>query len=366
VRYSAVGFDFHIVNQAYVASHNIWLRLTRRAVFLIEFSVFCSGGYKIRTFVRRNLRATEPGDGPAFGRPIVRVNLRSTRLCAARGGPSSRVQPTAYAILSNLRFGIRLAAIDPRIGHESEKGYVMKTCCVTIAIALFCVGCTTTPGYVSNSNLVEPLRPYVREVVASLKEVSSDRKALLDQVAATAFELLSNGRDANLTFICTHNSRRSHMSQIWAQTAACYYRLEHVYAFSGGTETTACNCRTVSVMRRAGFSIVKTTEGGNPIYLIQYSDNHPTIRAYSKLYNADGNPKQGFIALMTCSHADKKCPVVEGAIARYAIHYVDPKLCDDTPDEPAAYNERCREIAREMFYIMSQTRNRADGRAMKP
>jgi arsenate reductase len=90
-------------------------------------------------------------------------------------------------------------------------------------------------------------------------------------------------------------------------------------------------------MRRAGLSIVKRTEGTNPIYFVQYSEDQPPIGAYSKLYNGAGNPKEGFIALMTCSQAYKKCPVVEGAIARYAIHYVDPKECDDTPDEQVSW-----------------------------
>jgi hypothetical protein len=63
---------------------------------------------------------------------------------------------------------------------------------------------------------------------------------------------------------------------------------------------------------------------------------------------------------MTCSVADKSCPIVKGAVARYAIHYVDPKLCDDTPTETTAYNERCHEIAREMFYIMSEVRAQMD------
>ena len=97
-----------------------------------------------------------------------------------------------------------------------------------------------------------------------------------------------------------------------------------------------------------------------PLYLVRYADDRPPIRAYSKLYNADDNPKDGFIALMTCSTADKTCPVVKGAVARYAIHYADPRLCDDTPTETTAYNERCREIAREMFYIMSEVRNQMD------
>jgi hypothetical protein len=146
------------------------------------------------------------------------------------------------------------------------------------------------------------------------------------------------------------------MSQIWAQTAAYYYGLHNVHAFSGGTEATACNCRTVAAMRRVGFNIQDATTGDNPVYLVRYASDRSPIRAYSKLYNSGPNPKTEFIALMTCSVADKTCPVVQGAIARFPIHYADPRLCDDTPTETTAYNERCREIAREMFYIMSETR----------
>ena len=115
-------------------------------------------------------------------------------------------------------------------------------------------------------------------------------------------------------------------------------------------------------MRRVGFAIEDATTGDNPIYVVRYSEDRAAIRAYSKLYNADGNPRRDFMALMTCSVADKSCPVVQGAVSRYAIHYADPRLCDDTPAETTAYNERCREIAREMFYIMSEVRRRLDAK----
>lgn len=190
--------------------------------------------------------------------------------------------------------------------------------------------------------------------------VSAERRAVLNEIASNVVAQLDAGKEANLTFICTHNSRRSHMSQIWAQTAAYYYGLEDIHTFSGGTEATACNCRTVAAMRRVGFDIEDVTTGDNPVYLVRYAEDQPVIRAYSKIYNADANPKRDFIALMTCSVADKTCPVVKGAVSRYAIHYADPRLCDDTPTETAAYNERCREIAREMFYIMSEVRRQRD------
>jgi arsenate reductase (thioredoxin) len=231
---------------------------------------------------------------------------------------------------------------------------------VIFAIALCCAGCATTRAPHSKAELLPALQPYVNEVARELDQVSAERKEVLAQIADRMATELKAGKPARLTFICTHNSRRSHMSQIWAQTAACHYGLANVDAFSGGTEATACNCRTITAMRRAGFDITDATSGENPIYLVRYATDRPPIRAYSKLYNTDSNPKRDFIALMTCSSADKTCPVVQGSIARFAIHYADPRLCDDTPTESAAYNERCREIAREMFYIMSEVRRRSD------
>jgi arsenate reductase len=237
----------------------------------------------------------------------------------------------------------------------------MKRIVVLGIVALCLAGCSTASNPQSNAHLLPGVRSYVDDEVANeLDMVPAERKVVLGQIAATIAGRLQDGHDANVTFICTHNSRRSHMSQIWAQTAARYYGLDKVHAYSGGTEQTCCNPRTITAMRRAGFRIEDATTGDNPVYLVHYADDRPPVRAYSKVYNSDDNPKEGFVALMTCSSADKSCPVVEGAVARYAIHYLDPKLCDDTPTESAAYNERCREIAREMFYIMSQVRSQMD------
>lgn len=232
----------------------------------------------------------------------------------------------------------------------------MKTIIAIGLIALCGAGCSTTRPSPSHASLLPELRPYVNEVANELDAVPAERTVVLGKIATDITAQLKAGKPANLTFICTHNSRRSHMSQIWAQTAACYYGLEQVQAYSGGTQVTACNCRTVTAMRRVGFDITDLTAGDNPVYSVRYAEDRPPIRAYSKLYNADDNPRRDFIALMTCSSADKSCPIVEGSIARHAIHYVDPRLCDDTPTETTAYNERCREIAREMFFIMSEVR----------
>jgi len=229
-----------------------------------------------------------------------------------------------------------------------------------IAGSFLGAGCSSPKQFHSHAKLLPSLEPYAEEIASELGMVSAERRVILSEIASNIVAQLEAGKPAQLTFICTHNSRRSHMSQIWSQTAAYYYGLENIHAYSGGTEATACNCRTVTAMRRAGFDIQDATTGDNPIYVVRYAEDQPSIRAYSKLYNGEGNPKRDFIALMTCSVADKSCPVVQGAVGRYAIHYVDPRLCDDLPTETAAYNERCREIAREMFYIMSEVRKHQD------
>ena len=244
---------------------------------------------------------------------------------------------------------------------------VMKSIIAVAIVALFIAGCSAAPAPAPRAEpqakLLPPLRSYADEVAGELDTISDERKAVLGEIAASIAGRLEDAGDADLTFICTHNSRRSHMSQIWAQTAARYYGLNRVHAYSGGTQETACNHRTVTAMRRVGFDIKDATTGENPLYLVRYADDAPPIPAYSKLYNTNENPKEGFIALMTCSSADQTCPVVQGAVARFAIHYIDPKLCDDTPTETTAYNERCRQIAREMFYIMSQVKNQVDAAA---
>jgi arsenate reductase len=121
---------------------------------------------------------------------------------------------------------------------------------------------------------------------------------VLEELALYVTKRLSSGQAADLTFICTHNSRRSHLAQIWCQVAAHYFAAPNVRAFSGGTAATACNVRTIRALRRAGLSAVASTEGDNPLYLVQFADDAPPIKAYSKVYRAEENPQTGFAATM--------------------------------------------------------------------
>lgn len=60
-----------------------------------------------------------------------------------------------------------------------------------------------------------------------------------------------------------------------------------------------------------------------------------------------------------CCHYDlfgrrQKLPVHSRRFLRLPIPYVDPKAADGTTEEAAVYDERTKQIATEMFYLMSQ------------
>jgi len=188
-------------------------------------------------------------------------------------------------------------------------------------------------------------------------EIPEDRKQLLNLLVEFIEKKQKAGEPITLNFICTHNSRRSHIAQLWAQAAAHYYGIRNVFCFSGGTEATAFNPRAVKAMQAAGFSIAKTKEGENPVYEVRYADDAAPVIAFSKTYDDPFNHNKDFAAIMTCSHADENCPLVLGASGRIALTYDDPKEFDGTPLESEMYAERVHKIGTEIFYAFSQVKS---------
>jgi arsenate reductase len=198
------------------------------------------------------------------------------------------------------------------------------------------------------------LSTYIESVIAEMAAIPQKRKDLLKKIALFVQMKKQNNEPANLTFICTHNSRRSHMSQIWAAIAANYYGIERgINTYSGGTEATAFNLRAVAAIERAG-CIVENPGGDNPHYLVSFGASDPKMKCFSKKYDHQGNAKDNFLAVMTCSEADKNCPFIPGASLRVPVPYADPKEVDGTNQEAAVYDQRCKQIATEMFQIMSE------------
>jgi len=203
----------------------------------------------------------------------------------------------------------------------------------------------------------EPMYPalakYIEEILPGRTALSEDRKLELRKIAHYVKRKIEAREPANLLFICTHNSRRSHIAQLWAATAAAYYRVKGVGTFSGGTEATAFNPRAVAAMQRAGFQI-ESAQGTNPHHMVSHASGSQPLEVFSKTFTDKVNPQTNFAAVMTCAQADKSCPMVAGASLRVALHYEDPKLADGKPEEAATYDARTRQIATEMLYLFSE------------
>ena len=188
--------------------------------------------------------------------------------------------------------------------------------------------------------------------VISIMPVSDERKEILQPLAEFIQKKADAGERINLNFICTHNSRRSHLSQIWAQVMAEHFNIRNVYCYSGGTEATAMFPKVAETLHSQGMEIQKLSDTENPVYAVKYAENaHPVI-CFSKKYDDAFNSVSGFAAVMTCSNADVGCPFIAGAEKRVAVKFEDPKSSDGTHEMDRTYYERSLEIAAEMYFVM--------------
>jgi arsenate reductase len=207
-------------------------------------------------------------------------------------------------------------------------------------------------AHLRRNNMYPNLEKTIKSI--SLIEVSKERKEVLQSLMYYIQNKVTTNQEIRLNFICTHNSRRSHFSQIWAQTMAFLFQIDKVFCYSGGTEATAMFPKVAETLINQGFQIQKLSDEKNPVYAVKYDENQAPIICFSKTYSDDFNPKTSFGAIMTCNNADEGCPMVFGAEARFPIKYNDPKAFDGTELMDEKYAERSLEIASEMFYVFSQ------------
>jgi arsenate reductase len=196
------------------------------------------------------------------------------------------------------------------------------------------------------------------EIEETLKQLnpaslSQERKETLQPLIDFIQTKVSSKQDIRLNFICTHNSRRSHLTQIWAQTMAQYFNIRNTFCYSGGTEATALFPKVAETLIDAGFAIQTIAAGTNLIYSIKNSDNNHPIIGFSKKYDDEFNPKSAFAAILTCSQADDGCPFIAGAEKRILISYEDPKISDNTPQQTKTYKDRSVQIATEFLYVFA-------------
>lgn len=187
-----------------------------------------------------------------------------------------------------------------------------------------------------------------------IHSITEERKSVLQPLIDFVQQKVNNRQNVNINFICTHNSRRSHLSQVWAQVASAHLNIPNINCYSGGTEETALFPKVAETLINQGFNIFKIADTNNPVYAIKYSDNALPVIGFSKKYDSPFNPVSAFAAILTCSQADGGCPFIPGAEKRIPITFEDPKISDNTPEQVQVYIERSLQIATEMFYVFSK------------
>lgn len=197
------------------------------------------------------------------------------------------------------------------------------------------------------------IAPYIESLLSH--SIPASRLTLLDGIIRRLSSLEVNSTRTTLLYVCTHNSRRSQFSQVWAEYFARHFNHTNLDIQSCGTEVTACNFRVIYTLRNLGFKI-NNPGGTNPILEVTYGSELKPITLYSKKIDTciSENTNDLIIAMMTCDHADQNCPVIPEVKERIQLLYEDPKIKDDTAEEIQRYAERCRQIGEEMCYLFSK------------
>ena len=195
---------------------------------------------------------------------------------------------------------------------------------------------------------------FLAEREKEFDQITADRKLTLEKLSAYLNQQINDTiSPIQLTYICTHNSRRSHFGQIAAAVAAAYYQIANIKSYSGGTEVTAFNINAINALRSIGFLIQADEMTANPNYQVQFS-NERTIQCFSKIFDHATNPQNKFAAILTCSSADEACPFIPGAEIRIATPYEDPKKGDGKENVNEIYLKSFKEITRETLYTFSK------------
>jgi arsenate reductase (thioredoxin) len=197
------------------------------------------------------------------------------------------------------------------------------------------------------------LKETLEKFQSNFDSISQERKELLARFAEIISNKLKQTNKADLTFICVHNSRRSHLSQFWAQAAAEFYGVKNITCYSGGTEDTAVYPSIISTVKSQGFVVDTIAQTSNPIYAVRFDESKHPIIGFSKQYDHAFNPQSDFVAVMVCSSADVNCPFIPNADTRIAITFNDPKEFDGTANEENGYLERSALIGTDFLYAFS-------------
>src|SRR5690625_3979946 len=125
------------------------------------------------------------------------------------------------------------------------------------------------------------LKDYISGLTLDFDSIPEERKHSLQDIANFITKDLNEKGVVKLNFICTYNSRRCHLAQIWTQTAAFQFEIDGVETYSGGPEAIAFTPRAVASIERAGVDI-KKPGGDKPSIAVRFHDEADAMIWFSR------------------------------------------------------------------------------------
>ena len=208
-----------------------------------------------------------------------------------------------------------------------------------------------------NLNKNEKLHALIQSFEEQALSITEERKSSLEAMAQIISEELTSNQHLDIVIICTHNSRRSQVGELWIRTLVKYFSIENVHAFSGGTEATALHPNMAQAIITTGWKMLhENNQSSNPTYHISIAGEE-SQKMFSKKYDDAFNPEKDYLAILVCEEAAEACPIVIGAKHRFPLPYSDPKAFDDTEKQNEKYLECVSLIGTEFFYCFSKVKN---------
>jgi len=208
------------------------------------------------------------------------------------------------------------------------------------------------------NDLYPILNEYVKDISGEFRKIPEDRRYRLNEIIYFLEGQRENKEPWQLIFISTDQSSVSLMAQVWSKVAAYYFNFPNFQSFSGGIKPNEISVNSITTMEKAGFIIYKSDIDGIDVYRVKYSYNLTPIIAFPKKIEHVKNPYDNFMAVFVEENADVNISNIRGTYHRLLLNYIDPEGYDGSGLEDQVYEESCRKVAIEMFYVFSQLRKR--------
>lgn len=209
---------------------------------------------------------------------------------------------------------------------------------------------------VSFNKLYPILNEYVRDFPKEFRKIPEDRRYRLNEIAYFLEEQDANNAPWQILFISSNESTISQMAQVWAKAASYYFGFANFRAYSGALNPGEISVNTITTLEKAGFIVYKADIDGIDVYRVKYSYNLEPIVAFPKKIDHVRNPYNNFMAVVLDENADLNIQNIKGTYHRLYLNYEDPAGYDGSDIQVQIYEEVCRKVAVEMFYVFSNLR----------